>query len=241
MKPVLFYRWHRRTGIASALIVLLLAVTGLFLNHTDQLNLDQRFIQNENLLNWYHIAPPQSPASFALGENRVTRIGNRLYFNDRELEQESEVLWGIAEQQGMIVLALEDKLLLLTADGEQIEKLSGYDGVPAGMTAIGMTEYGELVIRAAHGDYLADLNALAWEDYEEIAAEWSVASGIPVALENDLLGLYRGKGLSWERLLLDMHSGRLLGDVGVYLIDLAALLFIFLALSGSWMWLRKRS
>jgi len=240
MKSGFFYRWHRRIGIASALLVLLLSVTGLFLNHTEQLNLDNHFVRNDVLLNWYNIRPPQPPSSFNLKDKWITRIGDRLYFNDSELEQGSAVLWGVAEQQDMIVLALEDKLLLLTEEGEQIEKLSGFDGVPAGMTAIGMNEYGELVIRAAHGDYLADLNALAWEDYEEIAAEWSSEASMPAQLEEDLLYLYRGKGLSWEHLLLDLHSGRFLGNAGVYLIDLGALLFIFLAMSGSWMWLRMR-
>jgi PepSY-associated TM region len=240
MISVLLHKWHRRIGITSAVIVLLLSVTGLFLNHTEQFKLDERYVNIEFLLNWYNIRPPHSPSSFNLGEIWITRIGDRLYFKDRELEQRSEVLWGMAVQQEMIVLALEDKLLLLTLDGQQIEKLSGYDGVPAGMTAIGMNEYDELVIRAAHGDYLADLDALAWEDYEEIAAEWSVAGPPPPHLEQQLLRLYRGKGLSWERMLLDLHSGRLLGNTGVYIIDLAALFFIFLAISGSWMWLRRQ-
>jgi PepSY-associated transmembrane protein len=237
----IFHRWHRRIGISSALMVLLLSITGLFLNHTENFRLDQSYVNNEIVLNWYNIRPPQQPSSFNLDQIWITRIGDRLYFNDVELEQRSEVLWGVAMQQEMIVLALEDKLLLLTADGQQIEKLSGYDGVPAGITAIGMNEYGELVLRAVHGDYLVDLNALAWEDYEEIAAEWSVEVATPESLEQKLLNLYRGKGLSWERLLLDIHSGRIFGDAGVYIVDLAALLFIFLALSGSWIWLRRQA
>lgn len=222
-------------------MVLLLAITGIFLNHTEQLKLDGRFVQNVFILNWYNIRPPQAPSSFKIGENWITRIGERLYFNKRELDQTSDTLWGVGEQQEMIVLALEDKLLLLSEDGQLIEKLSGYDGVPAGITAIGMNEYEELVIRAAHGDYLSDLNALAWDDYEELAAVWSSEATIPAQLEQELLSLYRGKGLSLERILLDLHSGRLLGNAGVFIVDLAALFFVFLALSGSWMWLRKRS
>ncbi len=238
---MIFHRWHRRIGISSALMVLLLSITGVFLNHTEKFRLDQSYVNNEIVLNWYNIRPPQQPSSFNLDQMWITRIGDRLYFNDVELEQRSEVLWGVAMQQEMIVLALEDKLLLLTASGQQIEKLSGYDGVPAGITAIGMNEYDELVIKGVHGDYLVDLNVLAWEDYEEIAAEWSVEVAIPESLEQKLLNLYRGKGLTWERLLLDIHSGRVFGDAGVYIVDLTALLFIFLALSGSWMWLRRQA
>lgn len=241
MNSVFFHKWHRGIGVSSAVIVLLLAVSGLLLNHTEQLKLDENYVNNDILLNWYNIRPPQAPSSFKLDENWITRIGDRLYFNEVELEHRSEVLWGVARQQEMIVLALEDKLLLLTPDGRQVETLGGYDGVPAGITAIGLNEYDEMVIRAVHGDYLVDLNVLAWDDYDELAAEWSAEAKIPGHLEQQLLNLYRGKGLSWERLLLDLHSGRLLGNTGVYIIDLAAILFIFLALSGSWMWLRRRA
>jgi PepSY-associated transmembrane protein len=234
------HRWHRRIGIASALIVLFLSVSGVLLNHTGEFRLEQHFVKNKLVLDWYNIGPPEEPVSFKLGQVWLTRIGDRLYFNDKELDQKSSVFWGLARQQDMLVLALEDKLLLLNMEGQKIELLSGYDGVPAGIKAIGMNEYDELVIRAAHGDYLADLNALAWEDYEELAADWSTAEQPPAQLQQQLLAMYRGKGLSWERLLLDMHSGRLFGDAGVYVIDLVALLFIFLALSGSWMWLRRR-
>jgi len=47
--------------------------------------------------------------------------------------------------------------------------------------------------------------------------------------------------LSWERLLLDLHSGRLFGAAGVYVVDAAGLLFALLALSGvgTW-WLHRR-
>jgi hypothetical protein len=80
---------------------------------------------------------------------------------------------------------------------------------------------------------------LAWENHEEMAAEFSSAQPLPEQLENILLKLYRGKGLSFERMLLDLHSGRFFGGFGIYFIDLAALCLISLALNGAWMWLKK--
>ncbi len=50
--------------------------------------------------------------------------------------------------------------------------------------------------------------------------------------------LYRGNGLPLERIILDLHSGRMFGTFGEYVMDIVALLFIFLALSGGWMWCR---
>jgi hypothetical protein len=42
--------------------------------------------------------------------------------------------------------------------------------------------------------------------------------------------------LSWERLLLDLHSGRLFGQAGVWIVDAVGVLLITLASSGTLMW-----
>jgi hypothetical protein len=47
------------------------------------------------------------------------------------------------------------------------------------------------------------------------------------------------KTISWQRLLLDLHSGRWFGAYGVWLVDLAAVILLFLALSGCWIWFSK--
>jgi len=41
--------------------------------------------------------------------------------------------------------------------------------------------------------------------------------------------------------LLDIHSGRVLGSLGVVLVDLMALLFMLMAASGAWIWSRRRN
>ena len=47
-----FYRrqallWHRRLGLAAAVLAMLLAVTGVLLNRTEALGLDRRFVDAE--------------------------------------------------------------------------------------------------------------------------------------------------------------------------------------------------
>jgi hypothetical protein len=63
---------------------------------------------------------------------------------------------------------------------------------------------------------------------------------MPKDLHDKLMILYRGKGLPLERVILDIHSGRILGQAGVLLIDFMAILFLLLAMSGVWMWVKYR-
>ena len=127
------------------------------------------------------------------------------------LLKDEGTLIGFVMLADFMVVAVEGELLLLTPGGRLIERLAGIHGVPAGMQAVGLDRAGRLVVRASHGDYIVDEDFLAWRDVGTAEAQWSVATALPEGLYRKLAALYRGSGLSMERLLLDLHSGRLLG------------------------------
>ena len=233
-------RWHRAFGVTASLFVVVLAITGLALNHTERLELDQKFIGSSLLLDWYNISLPDDPVSFATENHRISLLGERLYFDDKELEDHTVKLFGAVQIDHSIIVAIPGEILLLDQRGELIEKLSGAEGVPAGMQQIGLSPDNDLVVQAAHGAYLADLDSLNWDEKQVLDANWSESSAITDTLKTTLSKAYRGKGLSIERVLLDIHSGRILGGFGVLLIDAAAVLFLILAITGVWMWSRSR-
>ncbi|MBT5219105.1 MAG: hypothetical protein HOM16_06425, partial [Woeseia sp.] len=49
-----------------------------------------------------------------------------------------------------------------------------------------------------------------------------------------------GKTLSWERVLSDLHSGRILPTVGRYLADITAICLLYLCVTGIFLWFRRR-
>jgi hypothetical protein len=57
---------------------------------------------------------------------------------------------------------------------------------------------------------------------------------------DSLQGQYRGRGLSFERVIADVHSGRIVTITGPYLMDAVAILLIILSITGIAMWLRPR-
>ena len=234
------HKWHRKVGITAAFFVMLLVVTGLLLNHTNRFNLQNIFVQSEKLLELYHIQPEGQMKGFRIDQHWFSQIDSRLYFDQMELADHIENLHGAVRISDGFVIAHDEILLILTKSGELVERLSGSEGVPAGIKSIGLTSGGDLVIKAAHGDYIADLDATEWREEEALVVNWSVPDEIPEKLSKQLLMLYRGKGLPLERVILDIHSGRILGQAGVLLVDFMALLFLLLAMSGVWMWLKYR-
>ena len=235
------YIWHRYFGLSAALFVIVLSVTGLALNHTESLQMDSTHVQSELLLDWYGIHAPDYLGSYSAGPALFTAVNERVFRDSEILDDVPAPLVGAIAYQDLIIVASLDQLTLLTRDGERIESLGSAAGVPAGMKAIGITTDGAIAIKAAHGVYLTDENLLEWSETDTLEATWSIESDTPPELVQDLQASYRGNGLPLERVVLDLHSGRLLGNAGVLLVDAAAILFLLLAISGVWLWSRRRA
>ena len=58
-KPKRFtaFLWHRRIGLTAIILVIVLAVTGIMLNHTEALKLDETYVESATLLGWYGFEP----------------------------------------------------------------------------------------------------------------------------------------------------------------------------------------
>jgi hypothetical protein len=233
--------WHRHIGIISALFVILLAGTGLLLNHTEDLALDSRHVESVLLLDWYGVKAPDSMPGYRVGSHTISEVGTQIYWDTTPVPHASPPLRGAVEAHGMVIIGTDGQLLLFTPDGELIERMEETDGTPAGIQSLGINAGGNLVVRTARGILQADSSIIKWREFTDAPINWPVPVQPAPALRTALQQAYRGTGLTLEQVLLDIHSGRILGSHGIYLIDAAALLFLVLAISGVWLWARHLS
>ncbi len=240
MNFLFIHKWHKKIGIYIAIFVIFLAISGIALNHSEKFKLNTTFIKMEWLLDLYQIGPASEPIGYLSSNNWVIQVGKRIYFNNKEIINDTNELVGMVRINNTYVIAYDGKLMLLNKKGEILELLTGAEGVPAGMTKIGYDEQYNIVIKSAHGYYRANLDILQWSEYDFINANWSSTSKITEPLKTNILEQYRGAGLTIERVLLDLHSGRIVGSWGIYLVDIIALLFIITAITGIWMWWYKK-
>ncbi|MBA2492999.1 MAG: PepSY domain-containing protein [Gammaproteobacteria bacterium] len=234
------YVWHRYVGLSALLFAIMLAVTGVMLNHTEDLDLDRRFVDSDLLLNWYGIAPPEIQTAYHTGNHSITQIEDRLYMDRQPLAQPVAALHGATEASSLVAVAVERTIFLLTPGGEMVEQLGDAEGVPPGLRAIGRAQDGHLVIDTADGYYTTDENFLSWRPYRDTKGiVWSQPQSPSPELRQDVEQQYRSQILSVERVLLDLHTGRIFGAWGIYVVDAAAMLLVFLGLTGSWLWLQQ--
>lgn len=231
------YLWHRYAGLLAALLALWLAVSGILLNHAHELGLDRTAVESDWLLSAYGIqAPP--PRSFRAGKAWISQLGSRLYLDTQPIGECRGVLQGAAASGGLLVAVCEQSVWLLQPDGTVIERLD----VPAPVSGADLGPEGRLVLHTTRGRLLADAAFLGWETAPpELGTQAIEPRPTPAELAARLKSAYRGQSLDWERVLLDAHSGRLFGRLGVWLMDAAGLLLILLSLSGLIVWWQRRA
>jgi hypothetical protein len=138
------------------------------LNHTEELELNKRYVQSEWILQLYGIKTPKIEAAFPLktknGESWLVAINGKLYINQDIIIGDYESLRGaVAILDGFIVVLVDEKILLLMPNGEMVEELSESQGLPVGITALGLTNEQELRVQTVNGLYKADNEFISWE------------------------------------------------------------------------------
>ena len=229
------YKLHRYIGLSSAIVLLMLAVTGIALNHTDELKLDSQMIQSKAILDWYAIKPPENIKSFATKNHWITQINQQLYFDHSVLLKNENSLLGAIETDDFIVAALSNSLLLLSLQGELIEQ------TPLNaVEKMGLTNQQHVVIKSSKDIRISDDGLLSWHPYNNEQVLWSKITQAPEVITQDLKTNFRSSILPLERVILDIHSGRFFGTVGVIIVDISGIFLIILALSGCAIWIKHK-
>jgi hypothetical protein len=233
--------WHARIGVLAAIFFLFLAVTGVALNHTEQFTLAKIKISNPSLIHWYGLKTEVPEIGFITAHGTVVNVDGLSVLGAHRLPIADAQLIGVRDWQGMLVLASRKALYLINPEGQLVDTLTN-EALPNQMIKnIGV--YGQnLVINTSAGAYLTE-DAIGWQPITEIAdIENSVDWSSPVSLDKTYqqkLSEHFQPSLPLERVLLDVHSGRILGQYGPFIMDLVAILLMVLSISGVWIYIRS--
>jgi len=221
-------------AVMAALLVLHM-VSGLLVNHAASLKLDQRFISWNWLMAHYGIGEAEPDAVLLVDNKIISQFGSQLFVDAGPVTHIDRPLIGGIKLESLIVLATDKALILLTRQGELIERMGAEAGIPAPIQNIG-TYHGEPVLQAKSGMWRSNFMLDIWEPMSLQGVSWSKPHPMPESVATDLQAFFYGKGVSVEQLLTDVHNGRILGAAGIWLIDILGLLLVILSFTGLWMW-----
>ncbi|HNP36644.1 MAG TPA: PepSY domain-containing protein [Woeseiaceae bacterium] len=233
-------RTHRLVAVNALLFLLLLALSGLLLNHANSLGLTDRYPPGGWQEFLYGLEPPGIDAAFAAGGIVFASVNNVLYADGKKLADLSDELRGVVAGSDGIVIATASELLLATNEAQLVERFS--PALSSEVDRIGGTGQAVVLLIGAQYFYF-DVPAMRLGEPGQAVAgsvDWSTPATLSKEQQDQLVAAALGELFSWERVLIDFHSGRILPVVGRYLADLAALCLIYLCLTGLLLWFRRR-
>ncbi|MEQ1440678.1 PepSY domain-containing protein [Fontimonas sp. SYSU GA230001] len=234
-KPSL-YVVHRWIGAPAALFVVFMAGTGLLLNHGSDWGLDRKPVRVEALLDAYGIDLPPPDRGLRVDRHWLSASAGTTYWDERPVGTTGAWI-GAVHAHGRVLVVGQTAAVLLDADGALLER-STLSGWPAPIVGVRASTAG-FVVTTPDGDFEADADLLTWTaTVVGSPLPQATLDALPADLAARVRADARARSISWERVLLDLHSGRLPGRIGTLIADLVALALIALGFSGLGLWLR---
>lgn len=233
-------RWHARLGVAAAMFFILLVLTGVALNHTERLGLGQVAVQSASLARWYGLPPPQVLAAYQ-ADGLFLNTPDTWLYRGKRLPEGRGAVTGVVRIAELLAVATAQSLTLYTPQGERIDTLRG-DALPAQpITALGRAGQA-IAVKTAQGAFVS-ADGIAWQAITTHGITWSHAAPFDIRRHETMISSLT-PSLPLERIMFDLHSGRLFGRYGTLIMDAAAIILLGLSLSGAWIqwrsWLQRR-
>ena len=230
---------HKFTGIAVCVFLIHLSITGIFLNHTEELGLDEKYTASPLILGLYNISIPSQEESFSVDNHFVSRFGNQVFLDNQPVFKSEVPIIGVVIFNQMLVIAIENGLVLLTEEGELIEKLTGSTGVPVNIQKLGALN-NLLFLKTSNQVWESNDEGQEWRVSNSNFNEWSNEVVMPDEKTQQVESYFLGKGVSLEQFFLDLHNGNIIKGFGQWLLDIIAIFLLLISISGVWIWLRKK-
>jgi hypothetical protein len=228
--------WHRRLGIFAAFFLIFLSITGIALNHTTLFSLSSQSITTSWLLEHYGIKAPSDVRFYQQKKWLVT--DQFVWLKDKLVFESDESVVSIAKLQSYTLVATRSQVILFTETGEIVEQIDSSSGLPVPISAISITD-DNIILNTVAGYYQTDNELLEWQKIQTfIEPSWVLNEAGTQADLAVAQRQFQSQFLNWERVILDAHSGRLFGDVGVWFMDMVAFFLMLLSISGIYIWLR---
>ncbi|WP_298772438.1 PepSY-associated TM helix domain-containing protein [uncultured Shewanella sp.] len=235
-----FRFWHRKLGIFSVIFVILLSITGILINHSHPLSLDSRKVTFTWLLDNYGIKAP-SKIDIYQAKPLLASSDNLIWIKQFAPIEAEQPISAITSFNHLYVAITPSTLYLISPQGQLLEQQDSSLGLPQQIEAIGQD--GQLWLKTANGYFFSNDDLIDWTPASPLKAIGWVKPlptfKVPNALAKVSLNA-RSHSLSWERVLLDVHSGRFFGPLGPWFMDLVALALIIMSLTGIYLWQKTK-
>jgi hypothetical protein len=228
-------RWHKTIGLLAAVFFIYLALTGLFLNHSEALDPESTPVSAPWLMAWYGLKTAVPDNGFHLGGSLFAASDTAWAWAGKSLKPGHGTVVGAVVAGEQLWIATSSEIALFRADGKLIDRIER-ELLPAyPLRHLGVRD-GRPTVDTPRGVF-ATTDGVTWVTAPPAQA-WSHAQPLSDAEKAALAPLF-APSLSLERIVADLHSGRIFGRYGVLVTDALAASLLLLVASGAWMYFKS--
>lgn len=237
-------RWnrllHRWSGIILVIPLVAACVTGMILNHTVDLDLSSRHTSASWIQARYGMNLDGEAEAFGFdGKVYAATWDGRIFYASSLIDDTSPLTGAVPLRDGTAVVTAS-AVHYYGLDGELIETIGSATLPAAPISRAGRTRDLTLVLETPSGIFTSDENLLAFtESLEDQETTWST---VVTPSDSDLIAwrnTFSGDGIPLDRVILDIHSGRLFGTAGKWIYDITVIGVLILSATGFVLFLKS--
>ncbi|WP_043765908.1 PepSY domain-containing protein [Algiphilus aromaticivorans] len=236
-------KWHKRAGVFAFAFMIWLGASGFLINQSAEWGYDTARIDWPALMSLYGLKASPPREGFVAGNHWLAEGGDTLFLDskpvDFSISKPRGMVASSASGQQLLYVAGRESLLLLTTDGSVYDRLTPPILPLRTIQEMGTVNGDVVAIRGETESYQSPDGGMSWEPIAPAEVRWSGPSELSEA-QRDALAPYSRPSLPAERALLDLHSGQIFGEAGVWIVNIVGILSIWLGISGIWMTLRMQ-
>ncbi|MFD2256427.1 PepSY domain-containing protein [Luteolibacter algae] len=233
-------RFHRWSGLILIIPLSIACITGVLLNHSVDLGLKARHVTSPLILRPYGMTLKGEPIAYGMdGRTYAASWDGSLFHASRLIDSDSTLIGAVPLRDGFAIVTRQT-IHYYGLDGELIEKLNPPE-IPKPFEKAGRSSSLSLVLRSGDQFFISDPDLLGFtKTTTPPDVQWSEPVTPTLSEKSAWKTAFRGEGLPLDRVILDIHSGRILGPVGKWLWDIAAIGVLALSISGLILFFKNR-
>ena len=231
-----FRKLHKYIGFIFSLFILHLTITGVMLLYAQSLGVAEKFLNNSFLLKKYNMATLDDVKMADSEKHELIVINTSFYINNEFIdtlekkiialfyENDEKKLYFFHDFQIKIYLFEEEENTLQLIDIEEFS--TNYEILKAGVYE------GKVVIKTKEELYEILEGKIVNFHNDEQKINWFITKETSPIIAKRYLKLHQGEGISFHRIVTELHSGKFFGIGMVFLLLLSSLSIIFLVISS---------
>jgi len=228
---LIFRKIHRWVGLLASLWLMQLAITGLLLQHADDLGLSTHYVSSPMVLQWFGYGKRQL-AWDSSGETWY-QLDDVISFRGRTTPVTDEVI-GVVKQQNHWLIATANSLYWFNQQVELVKQLDDFDGLPTPVQLVDKHQ-SHVVLKSQQSWYQLEADIFKRIEAIEVMKKPSSRALNPVEI-NTLFNTILTDKLAYDKVIHGIHSGI---KSSAWLNTLSSLSLLYLCFSGIYLFFKQ--